>query len=377
MNLSDTTTVGTLPRLWIDRLFTAMLAGHSDALWQAVAEIVLEVLPDDVLVVWETFDTRAFQRGIDGNLSILRGAPVNALRAPAIYTALNLPFMASVRTFDSNVLAKAGLYQTLLPIKAQPSSAATLDFLQGQEIHATIAIYGNAANSNTRKETLEKLRPVLPQCVAALFERRRAVAAGAGLAEFLREVPVGLILVDWFGVVLSVNDEGCRQAAIWNEAPRKVNLKGARQRFAVPDDLTQGWDHLRGAWIDWLRGEGTRPQSLIIRHSASPSLEVAVELVHDHDAPTTTPCFIARFAGLHARGDASLPIPTPAQVAILSRLSPAERAVALLTQTGLSNQEIAEQLGRQVGTVKDHLTSIYEKLGVSRRTQLVQALHRE
>ncbi|MCU1785294.1 LuxR C-terminal-related transcriptional regulator [Pseudomonas sp. 13B_2.1_Bac1] len=373
----DSAIVSALPRHWVDRLFAAMLPGQSETFWLAVAEIVLELLPDDVVVVWETFDTRAFHRGADGTLTVHRGAHAHALRAPAIYTAFNLPFSDSVRTFDSSALANAGWDETLLSAASRPPAAATLDFLQGQEIHATIAIYGHAGMSQIRRQALEKLRPVLPQCVSALFERRRSVAAGAGLAEFLREVPVGLVLVDWFGVVLSVNDEGCRQAAIWNEAPRKVSLKGARQRFAVPDDLTQGWDHLRSEWINWLRGEGARPQALVIKHNADPMLEVAIELVHDHGAPTTTPCFIARFAGIHARGDAGVPIPTPAQIAILSQLSPAERSVALLTQSGLSNQEIADQLGRQVGTVKDHLTSIYEKLGVSRRTQLVKALHLE
>lgn len=51
-------------------------------------------------------------------------------------------------------------------------------------------------------------------------------------------------------------------------------------------------------------------------------------------------------------------------------LSPRERAIAGLVAQGLRNREIAGQLGITEGTVKIHLHRIYEKLGVSNRTEL-------
>lgn len=374
MNPIDRDIVGGLPRTWTDRLFAALLTGQRSELWHAVAEIVLESCSADVIVVWETFDTTAFRRGPAGELEAVRDADAHALRAPAIYNAANLGFHGTVRTFDDAALDAAGLAAVPLVSRQRPLSACTADFLFGADIHATVAVYGSRAAQAARAATLEALRPALARCVASLFERRRAVAAGAGLANFLRDIPVGLILVDWFGLVLAANDEGYRQALVWNEAPRRTSLKRARQRFAVPDDLRQGWDRLRAGWIDWLRGEGAFPQALVIDNLAAPALKAVIELVPDHDAPTATPCFIVRFAGIHLRG-ADMQAPSAAQVAILSHLTPAERSVAMLVQAGLSNQEIADRLGRQIGTVKDHLTSIYAKLGISRRTQLLQLLH--
>jgi DNA-binding CsgD family transcriptional regulator len=67
---------------------------------------------------------------------------------------------------------------------------------------------------------------------------------------------------------------------------------------------------------------------------------------------------------------------TPALLAIKSRsrLTQAERETALLAAAGRSNKEIAAQLGISVRTVENHLQHVYEKLGISARTDLPQGL---
>ena len=67
---------------------------------------------------------------------------------------------------------------------------------------------------------------------------------------------------------------------------------------------------------------------------------------------------------------------TPALLAIKSRsrLTQAEREAALLAASGRSNKEIAAQLGISVRTVENHLQHVYEKLGISARTDLPQGL---
>lgn len=55
-------------------------------------------------------------------------------------------------------------------------------------------------------------------------------------------------------------------------------------------------------------------------------------------------------------------------------LSEAEQRVALLAAQGDSNREIAEQLFITISTVEQHLTRIYRKLGVRRRTGLTSVL---
>ena len=53
------------------------------------------------------------------------------------------------------------------------------------------------------------------------------------------------------------------------------------------------------------------------------------------------------------------------------RLSPSEKDVALFTLKGLSNSEIAEVRGKSVGTIKAQCNAIYQKAGVTGRTQLI------
>jgi two-component system, NarL family, nitrate/nitrite response regulator NarL len=52
-------------------------------------------------------------------------------------------------------------------------------------------------------------------------------------------------------------------------------------------------------------------------------------------------------------------------------LSPREGEVALLAARGLSNKEVARELGISGGTVKIHMHSIFQKLGTKSRYSLV------
>lgn len=53
-------------------------------------------------------------------------------------------------------------------------------------------------------------------------------------------------------------------------------------------------------------------------------------------------------------------------------LSERELEVLQLLADGLSNQQIADKLYVSINTTKTHLSNIYQKLGVIRRTQAVQ-----
>lgn len=56
------------------------------------------------------------------------------------------------------------------------------------------------------------------------------------------------------------------------------------------------------------------------------------------------------------------------------KLSPAEAAVVACLSRGLSNPEIAAELGKSAATVKSQLASVYRKLGVNSRLRLLRML---
>jgi two-component system nitrate/nitrite response regulator NarL len=53
------------------------------------------------------------------------------------------------------------------------------------------------------------------------------------------------------------------------------------------------------------------------------------------------------------------------------KLSPREQEIALLVGRGLSNKDVARELGLSPGTVKIHVHSIFVKLGERSRGRLV------
>jgi DNA-binding CsgD family transcriptional regulator len=67
---------------------------------------------------------------------------------------------------------------------------------------------------------------------------------------------------------------------------------------------------------------------------------------------------------------------TPALQATEARawLTPAERDTAVLAAAGRSNKEIAEELILSPRTVENRLQRVYEKLGISGRTEVAEAL---
>jgi DNA-binding NarL/FixJ family response regulator len=54
-----------------------------------------------------------------------------------------------------------------------------------------------------------------------------------------------------------------------------------------------------------------------------------------------------------------------------------ESEIVLLVGSGISNKEIAEQLGLSVGTIKIHMHSIFQKTGARRRYDVIAQVARE
>ena len=62
--------------------------------------------------------------------------------------------------------------------------------------------------------------------------------------------------------------------------------------------------------------------------------------------------------------------------AIATLLTPREREIAVLVSAGMSNKEIAQRIEVSAGTVKIHLSNIFQKLNLNNRTSLAAvALH--
>jgi two-component system nitrate/nitrite response regulator NarL len=69
-------------------------------------------------------------------------------------------------------------------------------------------------------------------------------------------------------------------------------------------------------------------------------------------------------------GSYAIPHTTPAPASLSQRLTFRQKQIVAMLKNGSSNKEIAQLLGVSEGTIKVHLHRVYQRIGVSNRTQL-------
>src|SRR5215211_4505671 len=109
---------------------------------------------------------------------------------------------------------------------------------------------------------------------------------------------------------------------------------------------------------------------LVRKEQAADVLVNAIEKVHAGEVwlePSLVTRALAEISGQRSVAEQ----PVDPEAAKIARLTPREREVIGLIGTGLYNKDIAERLSISVATVSHHLTSIFDKLGVANRFDLV------
>lgn len=248
-----------------------------------------------------------------------------------------------------------------------------------QQVSAGVALYRAPVEGAFEPGETERLAgwvPLLKQVHARLLEHAVQRGAQAEIQGFLSGLPVGLALFDWTWRPLYVNEEGYRLTQLWNHAPAIPPPGDARIEFHLPKVLREAGERLRQRWLGavlgWAREKGELSERVIhpLRRDMQATLSIAVSR---NDVGGHLPTVLLRYSGMAARAVSGFE-PSPSQLSILSQLTPGERNVALLVMRGMSNQEIAGALNRDITTVKDHLSHIYDKLGIRSRTQLAAQL---
>ena len=169
---------------------------------------------------------------------------------------------------------------------------------------------------------------------------------------------------------------------------------------ALPDADGDGllWvDVQHDGWEDLVRAAGARGRRVVVLSAmpsgeqalralevgargychafATPELLREVALVVRHGGLWVGPELLARViraAAPAARADAE----GPAAGAVLAALSAREREVAEAVAEGLTNKVVAARLGITERTVKAHLATVFDKLGVRDRLQLALRVSR-
>lgn len=201
---------------------------------------------------------------------------------------------------------------------------------------------------------LEQLHPMIEAGLRRVRALQTEGTRRAAFESFLRKLPLSVMFVAPDGKLLFATPEAMEQCERWNRSLRNTTAP------PLPEGLPQMLD------------AEERP-SMTFDHPSVQGLTVKVESGWQNPELKLHPYYTLSFTDLRtAAADAeSL---SPAALALLERLTPGERRVALKVALGLRNDEIAQQLSRSRRTVEFQLNSIYRKLNINGRSQLIRAL---
>jgi DNA-binding NarL/FixJ family response regulator len=112
---------------------------------------------------------------------------------------------------------------------------------------------------------------------------------------------------------------------------------------------------------------------IVLKTQSGDTLIKAIQKVHTGEVWIERSMIANLLSGLR---NAQQLIAQDPQIVSIAQLSRRERQVIQQIGQGLKNYQIAKQLSLSETTVRHHLTSIYEKLGVSDRLELLVFAHR-
>ena len=233
---------------------------------------------------------------------------------------------------------------------------------------------GRADFSRGDCSRLRALHPFIARAVKRLHDAEATKSVRDGLAMGVRHGAKGVAVLDWNLRLVEANPVARRLCASWTDrraqSTRSPTLRARRSRRAwrLPIVLADECRRLRQQWDTELQANPTisaTRRSSRIAHSHVPGVTAAITILCRNETPLSEPSFVVEFERVERADHYTF---------VLAQMTSAERSVARVLVDGLSNQEIADQLGKSVASVKFLLHSIYLKTGLSNRAALVAAL---
>ena len=240
------------------------------------------------------------------------------------------------------------------------------------ELDCVLSVYRTAEQGDFSDKEIAKLAALHPDIerarlrVTKLEEQRAALRS---LQHFVRDLPVPAMMLNWQLKVLYQNREALDYCTRWQGGARAGSLKPV---MGLPLELRNVCREMKIEWGKHLARNGfTRVvRKRVILYQGCASLRATISMMQLDTTLLGDPNFLIVSEGRSPSGEGPSGSPTR-MFAKLAKLTARERDVALLVTEGISNQDIADRLGRCVGTVKAELHAAYMKLGVTSRAQLL------
>jgi DNA-binding CsgD family transcriptional regulator len=247
-----------------------------------------------------------------------------------------------------------------------------LFFWRGRRLICTITIMRTAKQGDLSPAEMKLLQQLYPQFLSALRQLgslERAHTVQAALEESLRCLPLPTILLRWNLRLVYQNRAARGFCAEWEKGKEARSTKACSP---VPPEILDRCCQLKQQWARAKRPNAPRTlfKEEYVRHPRSPYLRATIRLKRLNLAGIARPDFLIQCEDLR-RQDTSHARTPDSRLRYFVQLTRREREVARLICDGESNQEIADEAGLSLLTVKQHVHSILRKLEVPSRSRLL------
>ena len=276
---------------------------------------------------------------------------------------------------DERRFKKSLFYRDCMaPVNGQ--CAIGLFFWNVRRLLAVIVVVPSAQEGELSPTEMRLIRQLHTQFQTALGRLRsleREHAVRVAFEQFMRRVPLPTVLLRWNLRLVYRNQAASEFCAIW----QRRSLEARRMRFMkikppLPSQILDQCRVLKKRW-EQLSPLGPAPANFrdeTVRHPTRRDLRATISLKQISSAAVARPHFLIEFHSL--RGRAATGYQTSrADLSHLVRLTRREQDLARLACDGRSNQEIADESGLSLETVKKHLHSIFGKLEGPSRSRLM------
>jgi len=218
---------------------------------------------------------------------------------------------------------------------------------------------------------LASLHPHFNAAVQRLDKLHTEHTARAAAEQLLRRLPLPTVLLDWNLRLIHSNPAARDCCALWNFGPGRARTVKSRDGFQIPTPLLEKCRTLKAQWNDRMLECYTLASTAghPISHPAQPELRASVHLVQRSTGSITKPFFRIDFEEA-AQRDCEV-AGTEKHLTLHTLLTRRERELVELICQGAANKDIAGRLCLSVGTVKKELNTLYQKLEVHSRSQLM------
>jgi DNA-binding CsgD family transcriptional regulator len=270
-----------------------------------------------------------------------------------------------------NALVKSAFYRRYM----MPNKSAYTFFLVFRKRHAVSCIMTilrtlreGELNGNETK-LLHRLHPHFQTALHRLADVERDHAARSALQEIVRRLPLAMIVLRWNLEVTYQNPAAREFCTVWENGRELARvLKGSG---AVPEAILNGCRGLQKRWKQSLRlaAADRHIPPHTVHCPKLPEVRVMITLMQPPAHGIANPHFLIECEDRHHGQEHSTM--SPQQLPHLARLTPRERELTRLLCDGHSNQEIADAVGLSLAMVKKHFHSIFRKLELASRAQLM------